>query len=205
MAGDLYELLELPRDADGNDIDRAYWAHARALGAAARVDHRASARLDDLNAAYQAFTQADTLRVRKRQKARRKALRKRLAKTLMAVVVIGAGAVVGWSLRSDLATLSADTGEKVQQAAGDAADWVRSLDETPSTGTYYLIANTGGEGAYIRTAPGYSAPGIVAHPDGTGVASSGERAEVEGETWLRVQDAQGNVGWISDRWLSPVQ
>lgn len=71
---------------------------------------------------------------------------------------------------------------------------------TPSA---YLVANTGGDGVYLRRAPG-SDERIKAWPDRTRLTVAGADRQVGGKTWRNVKDPDGNVGWVLADYLEPV-
>jgi hypothetical protein len=65
----------------------------------------------------------------------------------------------------------------------------------PSTGAALRIANTGGDGVFLRRTP-RMLDRLVAWPDATRVESLGETAEGDGLPWVKVRDPSGNVGWV---------
>jgi hypothetical protein len=64
------------------------------------------------------------------------------------------------------------------------------------------IANTGGDGVYVRRTPKMS-DRLVAWPDNTPIEFLGETAEGEGTKWSKVRDPRGNVGWVPSQYLAP--
>ena len=70
--------------------------------------------------------------------------------------------------------------------------------------TLFRIANTGGDGVYLRRTP-HMADRLVAWPDNTILQAVGERVQSEGMTWEKVRDPQGNVGWVPVQWIVPLQ
>jgi hypothetical protein len=64
------------------------------------------------------------------------------------------------------------------------------------------IANTGGDGVYVRRTPKMS-DRLVAWPDNTAIEFLGETAEGEGTKWSKVRDPRGNVGWVPSQYLAP--
>jgi hypothetical protein len=66
---------------------------------------------------------------------------------------------------------------------------------TPAPTALY-IANTQGQGAVLRGAPGQG-DRIAGLPEGSRVTPQGEEQELNGRKWLRVQDATGRAGWIA--------
>lgn len=73
----------------------------------------------------------------------------------------------------------------------------------PTPGPEWLVvANTGGQGAYIRSNPA-SDERIKAWLDGTRMQVIGPDQEVEGVSWKRVRDPAGNEGWVPAQYLAP--
>jgi hypothetical protein len=66
---------------------------------------------------------------------------------------------------------------------------------TPAPTTLY-VANTQGQGAILRRAPGQG-DRIAGLPEGSRVTPQGEEQMLDGRKWLRVQDATGRAGWIA--------
>ena len=66
---------------------------------------------------------------------------------------------------------------------------------TPAPTALY-VANTQGQGAVLRVAPG-TGERIAGLPEGSRVAPQGEEQVLDGRKWLRVQDATGRAGWIA--------
>jgi hypothetical protein len=66
---------------------------------------------------------------------------------------------------------------------------------TPAPTALY-VANTQGQGAVLRGAPG-AGDRVAGLPEGSRVAPQGEEQELGGRKWLRVQDATGRAGWIA--------
>ena len=66
---------------------------------------------------------------------------------------------------------------------------------TPAPTALY-VANTQGQGAVLRGAPG-SGDRIAGLPEGSQVSPQGEEQILDGRKWLRVQDGAGRAGWIA--------
>ena len=66
---------------------------------------------------------------------------------------------------------------------------------TPAPTALY-VANTQGQGAVLRAAPG-TGERLTGLPDGSRVAPQGEEQVLDGRKWLRVTDATGRVGWVA--------
>ena len=66
---------------------------------------------------------------------------------------------------------------------------------TPAPTALY-VANTQGQGAILRSAPG-TGERLTGLAEGSRVAPQGEEQVLEGRKWLRVQDATGRAGWIA--------
>lgn len=72
----------------------------------------------------------------------------------------------------------------------------------PATATpaVFVVANTGGEGVYIRRTPDV-ADRIKVWPDNTQLLKIGDDLNVDGKTWTTVRDPDGNEGWVPKEYL----
>ena len=66
---------------------------------------------------------------------------------------------------------------------------------TPAPTALY-VANTEGQGAVLRGAPG-TGDRVAGLPEGSRVTPQGEEQELSGRKWLRVQDGAWRAGWIA--------
>lgn len=73
--------------------------------------------------------------------------------------------------------------------------------ETPE---FVRVANTAGQGVVLRREPSTSAPRVVVRAENAELRIIGPDSAVEGRVWRRVQDAQGNQGWVPAEFLVPV-
>ena len=71
---------------------------------------------------------------------------------------------------------------------------------TPVPVAYY-VANTGGDGAVLRASPG-KGDRVTSLAEGQRVVPQGEEQDVDGKRWLRVQDPNGKIGWITTELLA---
>jgi hypothetical protein len=75
---------------------------------------------------------------------------------------------------------------------------------TPVGPAAFRVGNTGGDGAFIRRAPGLGADArLRAWADGTRLVALGERVTAEGHTWEKVRDPEGTVGYVASDFLTP--
>lgn len=65
----------------------------------------------------------------------------------------------------------------------------------------FFVANTGGDGAVLRVAPGRG-DRVVSLPEGARVVPQGEEQDVDGRHWLRVLEPGGRTGWIAQELLA---
>ena len=69
--------------------------------------------------------------------------------------------------------------------------------------TWVTVANTAGEGAYLRATPRLTAP-LKAWAEGTLLEVAGDDASGDGYRWKRVRDPNGQLGWIAAEFVMPV-
>jgi hypothetical protein len=198
-----FALLQIAPSSDERAIDAAYWRRARELAAAQSSDPAAAGELERLNLAYQGLLGGA---LRHESKHPRGLPVRRILAAVSLIVIAASAAVAALSFRSSVVDLGSDSTSRAARLTGGAADWVRSFNgpQTPSA-QFVVVANTSGQGAFIRIWPSYDAQGIVALPDGTGLVATDAEVLVGGETWVRVLDAHGRDGWISRRWLAPAR
>lgn len=79
-----------------------------------------------------------------------------------------------------------------------------TLAPTAPPKLFVRIANTGGLGANLRTAPETSAPGVV-WPEGTVLEVVGEDRQGDGGTWKDVKSPSGQLGWMFASYLTPAE
>ena len=72
---------------------------------------------------------------------------------------------------------------------------------TVKPGGTLVVANTSGDGVYIRRTPRLN-DRIVAWPDGTRMQDLGEQVTGDGQTWRKVKDPRGNEGYVPVQWLA---
>ena len=206
MPDDPFAILQIPPTADGRAIDSAYWIRAGQLKAARSTRPDADYELDRLNWAYHLITTGEYDGSPRRAPSRRRRWLRGLKAPMLVALVAAGTALASLAYREEIADLSGESRQRAEQAADDVADWFRSLDATPvPENQTFVLANTGGVGAYLRSAPSYSAGGIAPLRDGAYLTALGEEATAEGETWMKVRDALGREGWVSSRWLTPLE
>jgi hypothetical protein len=64
-----------------------------------------------------------------------------------------------------------------------------------------VVANTGGDGIWIRKTPG-TGDKLKAWPDGTAMVVVGPDQSVDGAAWKNVRDPDGTVGWVAAAYLT---
>jgi hypothetical protein len=97
------------------------------------------------------------------------------------------------SVTPTLARVAVLTPSATRAAAAVAA----TLDASPG---YAYVANTGGEGATMRRAPGGESMGVVI--EGAIITPTGRDTQVEGRAWREVQTTDGRVGWIAAEFVA---
>jgi len=91
----------------------------------------------------------------------------------------------------------------LRAAVPDATDPTPSVAPSPSpTPAYFVVANTGGQGVYIRAST-VMTDRIKAWPDGTYMVQVGPDGEGDGRAWKNVRAPDGTLGWIPAQFLNP--
>ena len=72
---------------------------------------------------------------------------------------------------------------------------------TAVAATRLVVANTGGQGVFIRKTPGGEV--IRSWMDGSVMQVVGTDQQSAGRAWRNVKDPTGNVGWIAAEFLAP--
>lgn len=70
-----------------------------------------------------------------------------------------------------------------------------------ATPAYYVVANTAGQGVYIRAST-VMTDRVKAWPEGTLMVQVGPDGEGDGRAWKNVRAPDGTVGWIPAQFLS---
>lgn len=65
----------------------------------------------------------------------------------------------------------------------------------------WQVANTNGDGVFIRSAPFADGKPLVAHPEKTILMEVAGPLSVEGVLWRKVRDEAGTVGWVKGQYL----
>lgn len=78
----------------------------------------------------------------------------------------------------------------------------RTAPVAPAEVEYVVIANTGGEGAYLRTTPNLD-DRLRPWPEGVRLRVIGPDASASGIRWKQVEDPAGNRGWIPAEYTRP--
>ena len=71
----------------------------------------------------------------------------------------------------------------------------------PPRGAVIVVADAAASAAFIRKTPGGGA--IKGWRNGTDLTSLGLEVFAAGRTWTKVEDPQGNRGWIANAFLAP--
>jgi hypothetical protein len=77
-----------------------------------------------------------------------------------------------------------------------------ALEPTEAQASAYIIANTGGAGAYLRRTPRLE-DHLRSWIDGTRMEVIGQEVEAEGQLWRHVRDPRGNEGYMPAEFLAP--
>jgi hypothetical protein len=70
----------------------------------------------------------------------------------------------------------------------------------PTPARSLVVANTDGQGVYIRRTPRMN-DRLIAWPVGTVLQPTGPTAAADGHAWHEVRDPKGNVGWVPDDYV----
>jgi hypothetical protein len=135
-----------------------------------------------------------------------------VASTVLLPIVLGLGifaAVVLTSARPRSAetappATAAPVATVAPTVAPDAAPTsaVPAALAQPPAPARLVVNNVGPDGLSLRRTPGTSGERIKVWNDGTEMADLGETAENGGQSWRKVRDPDGNVGWTAAEFLS---
>ncbi|MBI2953820.1 MAG: hypothetical protein HYY30_05870 [Chloroflexi bacterium] len=89
----------------------------------------------------------------------------------------------------------------VQLSLAEPTPTVEPTPVPEPTPVFVTIANTGGDGVFLRRTP-RSADRLVAWMDGTVLEIVGEDREAEGMVWRNVKDSKGNIGWVPAKYVT---
>ncbi|MHB1415570.1 MAG: SH3 domain-containing protein [Chloroflexota bacterium] len=73
---------------------------------------------------------------------------------------------------------------------------------TPQAITRWVVANTGGDGVWLRQSPDLAAH-VAAWAEGAEMVIVGPDEQAQGMTWKHVRDPAGHVGYIPAQYLAP--
>ncbi len=73
----------------------------------------------------------------------------------------------------------------------------------PPPAAIFIIANTGGQGLFLRAAANANSEVLATLPEGTRVEQIGDDVSGMGYTWRPVRTDEGQEGWVAVDWLQP--
>ncbi|HLZ09473.1 MAG TPA: hypothetical protein VKT80_12840 [Chloroflexota bacterium] len=76
-----------------------------------------------------------------------------------------------------------------------------AMPTRPTSALVGLVANTGGDGVFLRHTPVLS-DHWIAWPDNTVFVLLGNEIDGDGEHWLQVRDPRNNVGWVPAEYIN---
>jgi hypothetical protein len=88
----------------------------------------------------------------------------------------------------------------VAGAPPPVAPLLTPLPPTPGPPATGHVANTGGDGVYLRHTP-HMADIWIAWHDNTKLTLLGAEADGDGQHWLQVRDPNNNVGWVPSQFV----
>ena len=121
---------------------------------------------------------------------------------LLVALLVGVGAFV--LARRDNAPAPTATAETAIEPSGEpssapsppgAATAAPPTATRPSTGKTYVVANTGGDGVYLRRTPSLD-DRDTAYPDNTRLVQIGPDVQSGGITWHQVRTPDGKTGYV---------
>lgn len=99
------------------------------------------------------------------------------------------------SSKSQLAVASASKTPFFPTPQPSPTDIVTPLPSSTPTPAPVVVANTGGDGVYIRKTTS-AGDKLKVWPDGTVMLVIGDDRESEGRKWKNVRDPDSNIGWV---------
>jgi hypothetical protein len=117
-----------------------------------------------------------------------------------------------WELDGKTATSAAPVAVRAEGGRSDPTfappgqtGIVPDVQAMTAAGQPMRIANTGGAGARLRSAPSRQADSVVVLPDDTVVKVIGPERQTENERWQQVRADDGTEGWVASDLLTPAQ
>lgn len=131
----------------------------------------------------------------------------------LALAVAGLGALLIFAFgQSAYSPLARDSAAAPISAPGTPTTIVLPIAPTamlaPSTtpttpaAKLYVVANTGGQGVFLRQAPKTGAP-LAAWPEQTKLEEVGPAQQIDGQSWLHVRAPDNSIGYISAQYTAP--
>jgi hypothetical protein len=88
-------------------------------------------------------------------------------------------------------------------ASGEALPTVTAAPPTPAQPRFFVVANTAGQGLFLRPQPSTEGNPIATLPDGTRVEQVGDDVPGGDRVWRRVRAPDGQEGYVAVDFLTP--
>ncbi len=132
MANEAFEILGLTAEADGRQVEQAYWRRAHELSLQRRndpYDPAAAEELERINEAYQKLS-AEVLPTRPpRPKVDRPSWPRRLVLAGAVTILAAGGLIAGLGYRDEIRDGVLDGSEKAEEGWNETIAWLQSMGE----------------------------------------------------------------------------
>ncbi len=123
-----------------------------------------------------------------------------------AILIVGilvVGILVAAGLLSQRGRLTTPTATVVGGQAGATATVATTLTAPATAARTFVVANTGGEGVYLRRTPRLT-DRDTAYIEGTQLAAIGADEQGEGQSWHHVRTPDGKAGYVPAQYTTEV-
>jgi hypothetical protein len=118
---------------------------------------------------------------------------------LLVIVLLVSAALV--SRRGEPAPTATSAASQPTVAAAGASN--ATATAPPAAAPVFVVANTGGDGVYLRRTPNLD-DRDTAYPDGTRLTAIGADVTAGGQVWHHVRTPDGKAGWVPAKYTNSV-
>lgn len=129
MADETFSVLGLTSEADGREVEKAYWRRAHELSQQRRNDPEAAEELERVNQAYQKLSTEVLPNRPPRLKRDRPSWPRRLALAGATTLLVVGGLIAGLGYRDEIRDGVLTGSEKAEEGWNETIAWLQSMGE----------------------------------------------------------------------------